>query len=68
MKILNKEVRVCEFEWKENKILILKYSHKWENWEIQVMDYFDDDKTYNHIVKQLRKQVTNLYAQEKMKA
>ena len=68
MKILNKEIRICEFEWKENRILILKYTHKWEKWEIQVMDYFDDDNTYNYIVKQLRIQVTNLYTQEKLKA
>ena len=32
------------------------------------MDYFDDDNTYNYIVKQLRIQVTNLYTQEKLKA
>lgn len=71
MKVIKKEIRDCTFEWKENKVLIINYTHRWEKWEVMFKDYWhlvDDERAYNYILKQLRIQVKNLYAQEKLKA
>lgn len=67
MKVINKEVKDCKFtNWKETKVLDLHYSHRWKKWRILVQDYFDDEKTYNYILKQLRIQVRNKYNEKKM--
>ncbi len=69
MKIRSKEVKECELEdWTKNTVLELIYTHRGTKWKILVKDYTDTEEVYQYILKQLRKQVKNLYVQEKMKS
>lgn len=67
MKIINREVKACEnTDWTFTNVLEINYSHKWETGKILIRDYNPElEKEY---LKELRKQVSNLYVQEKMKA
>lgn len=64
MKIINKEIRDCEYtNWIKTKVLILDYSYKWETWQIQLKD-IDEwiiEKYFDKYLKILRKQVKNQY-------
>lgn len=71
MRVTKKRIRNCKFEGIDNKVLEIEYSHEWETWMLQIKDFghiANDKEAYKYIIKQLRKQVTNLYIQEKMKA
>lgn len=60
MKVKNKEIKECTNpDNSKTTVLDLEYSHKWETWKILVKDY--DDKFYNVILKQLRKEVKKHY-------
>lgn len=60
MKVLKKEVKICEeTSWEKVKVLDLQYSHRWEKGRILVRDY--KDSSYNFILKQLRKEVKKNY-------
>ena len=67
MKIINKEVKACENkDGTFTNVLDIEYTHKWESWRILIKDYNPElDEEY---FKELRKQVRNLYTQEKLKA
>lgn len=60
MRVLTKEIRDCKFEdGNEVKVLELTYSHNGENGKILVQNY--DDKNYEAILSQLKKEVSELY-------
>lgn len=60
MKILKKEVRICEeTNWNKVRVLDLQYSHRGEKGQIFVRDY--NDSMYSYILKQLRKEVRKTY-------
>jgi len=66
MRIINKEVKDCEFEdGTKNVVLDLEYTHRWEKWRILVKDY--DDSFYDVILKQLRLQVRDTFNERKLK-
>jgi len=68
MKVINKEVKECEFEnGTKNTVLDLEYTHRWTKWRILVKDYVDDEKLYTYILKQLRVQVRNAFNAKKLK-
>lgn len=60
MKIKNKQIKDCENpDWTKTIVLDLEYTHKWKVWRILVKDY--DDKFYEVILKQLRKEIKKYF-------
>ena len=60
MKITKKEIKECEMpNWSKTTALELFYSHRWETWKIQVLEFIESD--YKNILKQLREKVKDAY-------
>lgn len=64
MKILNKEILDCTFEWEPNTVLSLDFTHRWRKGSIKVKDY--EDTHYWIILKQLRKKVREAFEEWKL--
>ena len=65
MKIKTKDIKECEFtNGKQTLVLDLLYTHRGLEGRILVKDY--DDKNYEGILKQLRKEVRQAYKEWKL--
>ena len=66
MKIINKEIKECEnTDGTKTYVLDLEYTHRWETWKILIKDY--KEEFYEEYLQELRKQVRNLYTEQKIK-
>lgn len=67
MKVINREVKSCEQkDWTFTNVLDIEYTHKWETGRVLIKDYIPElEKEY---LLELRKQVRNLYNEQKLKA
>lgn len=64
MKITSKKIKECEMpNWDKTIALELFYTHRWETWKIQVIDFIESD--YQNILKQLREKVKFHYEELK---
>ena len=59
MKILSKVVKECDTETGKTIVLELGYSYKKKKWKVLIRDY--NDEYYEYILKQLRKEVKEVY-------
>ena len=67
MKVISKEIKDCEeTNWDKVQVLDLKYTHKGETGRVLIHDY--DDVNYKEILKRLRVEVKNHYANQKVLA
>jgi len=67
MKIKSKEIRECEHtDWKKTEVLEIQYTHRWKTGLIRIKDY--DETLEEEYIKELRKAVRNLYAEQQLKA
>jgi len=67
MKIRNREVKACEnTDGTFTNVLDIQYTHKGKTGRVLIKEYNPDLE--DEYIKELRKEVSNLYVQEKLKS
>lgn len=68
MKILSKQIKECEeTNWTKTTVLDLVFSYKHRKWRVLIRDYFNDNKTYAHIIKNLKEEIVKAYREWRLK-